>query len=146
MKKLLLLIITVILFTSCKDMTDKVFKTDTFELRQLVNNEVLNQKTYGSYFLITASYRSETERNDIVKVFAKVDGAYRLIKFNLEDVRIVIDNSLTKPYLQYKYTFHKQLTNDKVIEFDEYDSDFVPIIHCAEKYLPERLLQIDITK
>lgn len=130
------------------DDSDKKYRyTDTFELRQLTDNQEVNQTSRASYFFIAADYSSKTEREDVVKVFAKVDGQYRFIKILLQDVRIKVNNQITKPYIKFKYHDFKR-TNEYVIN-DYLNSKCCNniqyiVIECPEKYLPEKLLPIII--
>jgi hypothetical protein len=145
--KYLIIIISLIFFSSCEQSSENTFKyTSVFELRQLVK-ETENVKTsHGSFFLIGGSYNSDEYSKTNVKVFAKVNGAYRFVEIPIEDIRIVINDSLTVPTLQvrYKTTHGNILNDDQVLQRWCSCHDKSYIITCPEKYLPEKLLPIEL--
>jgi len=115
--------------------------SSTFELRQLIQNERTTTSSSAMYFLVIGSYASNTTTTEEVKVFAKVNGDYRMLTMPLEDVRIRINNKLTKPTLLI--TYRDALHTDEEI----CDSKWVSkkyIISCPEKYIPEKLLPINL--
>lgn len=116
-------------------------ETSNFELRQLIQKETTTTNSHGSYFLIGGSYNSETKHEEWVKVFAKVDTTYRLISIPLNDIRINVDNNLITPSLKISYVKFK-LTDNDVVDYPYTDKLY--IISCPEKYLPEKLLPINL--
>ena len=147
MKKLLLLF--VFLLFSCQTKFEvKNAITTKMELRQLINKEETNTHSSGSYFFIIASYSSSETKQDIIKMFVKIDNAYyKMLKLNLEDINIVIDNKISKPYLQIinsRGSFEK-LTDEEIIPSSSYVPHSYKIyLYCPEKYLPEKLLEINL--
>ena len=141
MKKILLLFLFIGLFTSCGE--EKEITTTKMELRQLLNKEETTKYSRGSYFLIMANYSSDESTTDIIKMYVKVDNTYyKMLKLNLEDVRIVIDNSITIPYLIVTETGWNVQSDEQIIKYiNHHDKIF---LHCPEKYLPEKLLTIEI--
>jgi hypothetical protein len=109
----------------------------------------------GTFVLFFATYHSQEKNMDVIKVFAEVDGLYRFIEIPMELVKVKIDNSITTPYVQIRYSFDGTgpiwRSNTKIVEDIASGrlghltlTDYV--ITCPEQYLPERLLPIDITK
>lgn len=146
MKKLLLFLI---LFTllSCKENVCDIKNTTTtkMELRQLINKEETNKNSNGSYFFIIANYSSSETKQDIIKMFVKVDNTYyKMLKLDLEKVNIVINNNISKPYLQVisnVLSYHK-LKDSEIISYIGYSETVY--LYCPEKYLPEKLLNIEL--
>jgi hypothetical protein len=142
MKKLFILI-TAVVFTSCAKKEEdsyKARKTSVLELRQLVNKTETTKNTYGSFFLVMGSVQSNESTESYVKVFAKVDGYFRVITIPIDKLRVNIDNTLEKPNLVITYS-DRELTDSCVVE-ESYNNKF--IISCPEKYLPENLLPIEL--
>ncbi len=144
MKKLLTIFVLSLFFISCKKSTeeDNKQKSSTLELRQLVQETETKKETYGSYFVIGGSFRQSEEKETTVKVFAKVQGRYRLIEMPIDKIRIAINNKLTKPNIVVEYEARNKQTDDDLISHDWFDK--VYIINCPEQYLPEKLLPIGL--
>lgn len=147
MKKLLLVLLTFSTLLSCRDYVkngdlciDRT--TEVLELRQIVNAENITTKSHGSYFLIGGSYSSETENKLSIKVFAKVDGYFRVIDIPIEEVRVNIDNKLNKPTLQINYEGTKYTSSNLLDNYNYWINYY--IINCPEKFLPEKLLPIEL--
>lgn len=134
-----------VLFISCAEKgSDDVYKdrqTSVLELRQLVNKTEVNKQTYGAFFLIGGSISSTESTEVYVKVFAKVDGYFRVVSIPINKLRVNIDNTLEKPNLIIEYYSTKK--SDSWVLADEYRQE-VFIINCPEKYLPEKLLPIEL--
>ena len=64
----------------------------------------------------------------------------KIVDIPIEKLRINIDDSLQKPNLVVKYYRYK-MTDSEIVE-DTYNRTFV--INCPEKYLPEKLLPIEL--
>ena len=147
MKKLLILL-TVFSLISCREYVkneDELYlnrTTKALELRQLINSENTKTKSYGSYFLIGGSYSNKTETDISIKVFAKVDGYFRVVNIPIENVRVNINNNIDKPTLQINYTEEK-LTGSNLLDNHSYNINYY-IINCPERYLPEKLLPIEL--
>lgn len=154
MKKLILLglILLSVMLSNCEHVPSKVYETNSFQLRQLVNKETVSTKSESSFFLISGSYISETQREETLKVFAKVGDSYRFIEISLEDIRIVINDDLNKPEIQFVYEGYgvhgdKRSSDNTAIEDyrNKYSSHVKAVtIYCPEKYLPEKLLPIEL--
>lgn len=141
MKKMLLLILIIGFFTSCRE--EITISTTKMELRQLINKEEKHRHSSGSYFIIIANYSSSETKQDIIKMFVKVDNSYyQMLKLDLERVKVVIDNNIEKPYLIVKDNAFTQKIDAEIIRFIEYRDEI--FLHCPEKYLPEKLLSINL--
>lgn len=141
MKKIMLLFLFIGFFTSCDE--EKEISTTKMELRQLINKEETQKHSSGFYFIIVADYSSSETKQDIVKMFVKVDNSYyQMLKLDLENVKVVIDNNIEKPYLIVKENCFTQRTDAEIIRFIGYNDQI--FLHCPEKYLPEKLLSINL--
>lgn len=150
MKRDFIIVVTlmflVTLFISCKQQNREIF-SNTFEIRQLIKEDKVEDKSSGSYFLIADSYSNSTSRETVVKMFVKADGMYRLIEIPLEDVRVNIDDSLSHPNLEVKYKKYESLKDNEVLDLLRGCNScycIKIIINCPEKYLPERLLPVEL--
>jgi len=150
MKNLILLLLSIILFSCSTGGYDTRYdKTSNLELRQLVNlsEENTNTSRSGIFF---STYYSHSEDRDYVKVFAKVDESYRFLKLPIEVIRIKLDSTVMNPYIviNYSYSSNKdeKYSDSFILSDDNYDTyiDDYTIV-CNEKYLPEKLLPIDVT-
>ena len=141
MKKIIFLLVSIALFSSCNLIVER--KSYKFELRQL-DSSVNDSKSSNAWFFIAAgSYSENTSNESVVKVFAKVDGMYRLIKFPLEMARINIDNSISGPNIQLVYRNEIEISDERLLNGCNYLVDYY-IINCPEIYLPEKLIPIEI--
>jgi hypothetical protein len=128
---------------SCNVPEPKHYKTENIQLRQLVKTDEVTKESHASYFLISGSYSSREEVNTTIKLIGKVNGLYRLIEFDFNDARIKIDNSLTKPHLYIKYSSYDKRNTSTLLNHRRYDISSYVIV-CPEKYLPEKLLPINL--
>ena len=142
MKKLLLLFFLVLLTIGCDRVEYKDYHTDKIYLRQLVNRDVTETHTSGSFFLIAGSVSSESVTSTVVKLMGEVNGEYRFMQFDFEKVRIKIDNKVTTPYIMLNYRDTSETSVDYLLKFPYYIGSVT--IVCPEQYLPERLLPIQI--
>lgn len=140
MKKLLLLF-AVLLMVGCR-VEYKNYHTDKIYLRQLVNKDVTETHTSGSFFLIAGSVSSESETSTVVKLMGEVNGEYRFMQFDFEKVRIKIDNKVTTPYIVLNYRETYEVDMSYLLDYPGY-IDSITIV-CPEQYLPERLLPIQL--
>jgi hypothetical protein len=141
MKKLLLLF-ALLLMIGCDRVEYKDYHTDKIYLRQLVNRDVTEIHTSGSFFLIAGSVSSESVTSTVVKLMGEVNGEYRFMQFDFEKVRIKIDNKVTTPYIMLNYRDTSETSVDYLLKFPYYIGSIT--IVCPEQYLPERLLPIQI--
>jgi hypothetical protein len=141
MKKLLLLF-ALLLMVGCDRVEYKDYHTDKIYLRQLVNRDVTETHTSGSFFLIAGSVSSESVTSTVVKLMGEVNGEYRFMQFDFEKVRIKIDNKVTTPYIMLNYRDTSETSVDYLLKFPYYIGSVT--IVCPEQYLPERLLPIQI--
>jgi hypothetical protein len=141
MKKLLLLF-ALLLMIGCDRVEYKDYHTDKIYLRQLVNRDVTEIHTSGSFFLIAGSVSSESVTSTVVKLMGEVNGEYRFMQFDFEKVRIKIDNKVTTPYIMLNYRETSETSVDYLLKFPYYIGSVT--IVCPEQYLPERLLPIQI--
>lgn len=100
-----IIIICILLATSimsCEKVDRKPvsYRTPKMELRQLVNTTEVSQNSSGGFFLIGGSYSSSTNREHLVKVFAKVENSYRFLEFPLKNARVHINNNIKVPYIE----------------------------------------------
>ena len=130
------------MFIGCDKRVYKQYHTNRIYLRQLVNRDVVETHTSGSFFLVAGSVNSDTQTNTVVKLMGEVDGEYRFIQFDFEKVRIKIDNKVTTPYIVLNYSESYEVEIDYLLEYTGY-LDNITIV-CPEQYLPERLLPIQL--
>lgn len=145
MKKILFLILGVILFTSCKNLTTKDYVSSKMPLRQLVKSVDTSKQSRGSYFLIAASFQSSEVKVTKVKMYVLAEGIYSYQEYNISDVKIKIDDTIKIPYLYINYK-NTQKLNDLTI-LDPVNQLYITpliVLVCPEKYLPEQLLPINI--
>jgi hypothetical protein len=141
MKKVLGLLV-VLFMIGCQPIEYKDLHSDKIYLRQLVNRDITQTHTSGSFFLIAGSVNSNTETNTVVKLMGDVNGEYRFMQFDFEKVRIKIDNKVTTPYIVLNYRDTSKMSMDYLLKYPYY-IESVTIV-CPEQYLPERLLPIQI--
>lgn len=142
MRKLLGLFV-VLFMIGCVDVPpEKELHSEKIYLRQLVNKDITETHTSGSFFLVAGSMSSSTESKPVVRVIGNVNGVYRFMEFDLEKVRIKIDNSVKIPYIVLNYFDNKTINTDRLLKHSWY-VDSVTIV-CPEQYLPEKLLPIQI--
>lgn len=142
MKKLLLLLVVVLLMVGCDRPVYKSYHTDKIYLRQLVNRDVTETHTSGSFFLVAGSINSDTETNTVVKLMGEINGEYRFMQFDFTKVRIKIDNKVTTPYIVLNYRDSDVMETDYLLKYS-YNIESITIV-CPEQYLPEKLLPIQI--
>ncbi len=143
----ILYIVSILAMLNSCDKSEFFQKTSKFELRQMVQTETVEKMTKGSYFLIYASYESSEKKENYVKVMAKVEGRYKIISIPLGKLRIVINDSLRVPNLQLEYFMGTPLSDEEITnEMTAYinSRDIVYVISCPEKYLPEKILPVEL--
>jgi hypothetical protein len=141
MKKLLGLF-SVLFMIGCQPMEYKDLHTDKIYLRQLINNNVTETHTSGSFFLVAGSVSSNSKTTTVVKLMGEIEGEYRFMQFYFEKVRIKIDNNVTTPYIVLNYNYTYEVDINYLLK-NSYYIDSVTIV-CPEQYLPERLLPIQL--
>lgn len=142
MKKLLGLSVMLFLF-SCNNPVNKIYHSNKIYLRQLVNNDVSETHTYGSFFLVAGSVTSESTTQTVIKLMGNIDDEYRFIQFDFERARIKIDNSVKTPYIVLNYKNDREVSIDEQLSRMYWYGVTVTIV-CPEQYLPEKLLPIQI--
>jgi hypothetical protein len=142
MKRTLWLLAAVLLTIGCSGPQFTTRHTDKIYLRQLVNRDVTETHSSGAFFLIAGSVSSSTETETVVRVMGEVDGEYRFMQFNFEQVRIRIDNKVKTPYIVLNYFYYEPQSIDELLYYS-YHFESVTIV-CPEQYLPEKLLPIQI--
>lgn len=144
MKKILLVISSIILFTSCEN-EEKNFRSGNFELRQLTSEQKTVNSQSASYFLVFAEYKQRSEDIFKVKVFAKINGTYRFLDIPIEKIRVRLNSdTLSKPYLVINYNSVAQMDIDYLLGLSDCCYDISYEINCSENYLPEKLLPISL--
>jgi hypothetical protein len=141
MKYFIFILLTLSLL-SCEEPI-KSFKSKPIKLRQLVTNTEKHSYESGSFFLIGGSYHKSDYEETSVKVFGRVDGYYRLIEMDINDIRINIDNSINKPNIVIQYYSEIKVSDSYLLSHKCY-YDPIYLINCPEKYLPEKLLPIEL--
>lgn len=142
MKNLIYLCCIILLATSCQSIKGKPFKSSKLELRQMIQDTETSHSSSGSFFLIAGSYSEEHNEIITVKVFAKVEGRYRMIEMHIEDVRINIDNKISTPFIVIEYEAKRKYGDEELVSSPHKYKVYV--INCPEKYLPEKLLPFEI--
>jgi hypothetical protein len=135
-------LLAVLLMVGCDRPVYKKYHSDRIYLRQLVNKDITETHTSGSFFLIAGSINSKSETSTVVKLMGEVNGEYRFMQFDFEKVRIKIDNKVTTPYIVLNYSESYEVEIDYLLEYTGY-LDNITIV-CPEQYLPERLLPIQL--
>jgi len=143
MKKLFLLSTFLFLLFSCQSVEYKKHSSSVLELRQLVQGIETSKQSNGFYFLIGGGFSSSETTSTYVKVFAKVEGRYRIIEMPIEYIRISIDNTLKTPNIVLEYESRGKMSDEELINRIYMEKIFV--INCPEQYLPEKLLPIELT-
>jgi len=139
-KSIILLLMTTL--TQCGIDDNKEFRTKKFRLRQLIKETESKDISTTSFFLVGASHSEYNENVTTVKVFAKVGYTYRFIEMPIEDIRIRLDNNIKVPYIRIAYRNEHVLGNEWLLNDDWISKRY--IITCPEKYLPEKLLPIEL--
>jgi hypothetical protein len=142
MKKLILLLITVLLLTSCQFVPYTDRHTKKIPLRQLVKSETKETYSSASFFLIAGSASSGTYTTTDVKAMGAVDGEYRYLQMDFQKVRIKLDNTVKIPYVIINYRDDHDEDINNLLKY-EYNIDSYTIV-CPEHYLPEHLLPIQL--
>lgn len=147
MKKILILLL-IWFGISCEDRYNR-YHDETYRIRQLVKSKDTTKHASGSFFLITGGY-SSTEKTELkVNMFIETKDGFKMVSINLSTVIVRIDNSIDKPYLRVTYwNSNPRSIADSIYDAEVWgDSSFNKtkiIIHCPEKYLPERLLPLEL--
>jgi hypothetical protein len=120
-----------------------------YEIRQIIKSvrTVKESNSSGSYFIVAASYSSSgTERVETrVNMFINGGNGFQFVSIDLENIRIKIDNTLTKPHLSIKTKFSWLPELSELIRIHRVRPEMFTItIHCPEKFLPERLLPLGL--
>ena len=136
------LMLALVLFTSCETISNKKLKSSNLELRQLIQETKTTKYSSASFFLIAGGYSQSEYKETKVKVFAKVDGRFRLIEMPIQDVRININNKLNKPNIVIEYEHTSKFTDEELVSREWFGKVYV--INCPEQYLPEKLLPIGL--
>lgn len=147
MKSFGIIILSAFVLTSCdQEMNKEKCNLKPIELRQIIKDkETVKSASFGYFVFAASGSYSETEELT-VKVCGKVDGSYRFLEFDINDIRIKIDNSVKTPYL--KLNVNNDLKNkyaSTILDYHNWEIRSVTIV-CSDEMLPERLLPIDITK
>jgi hypothetical protein len=136
------LMLALVLFTSCETISNKKLKSSNLELRQLVQETETTKYSSASFFIIAGGYSQSEYKETKVKVFAKVEGRFRLIEMPIEDIRININNLLSKPNIVIEYEYTSKITDEELVSKKWFAKVYV--INCPEQYLPEKLLPIGL--
>lgn len=110
-------------------------------LRQLAQDTTHSKGSSAWFFLIGGAYNSGETQSINVKMFAKVEGRYKLIEVPITDIRVVIDNNVASPYIIKEYENLYAFSDEEATERSYMG---LIILYCPEKYLPEKLLPIGL--
>jgi hypothetical protein len=135
-------LLALVLFTSCESQRDKDLKSSKLELRQLVQETEIKKGSSGYFFLIGGGFDSYENKITTVKVFAKINGRFRIIEMPIEDVRISINNKLIKPNIEIEYVNNYKYSDESIV--DQKWLRKIYVVNCPEQYLPEKLLPIGL--
>ncbi len=145
MKKIITLLLLSITMFSCVDlMPYRYYYTQPIKLRQLVNDTGVEKSSSAHFFLFAGSYYSDESESTLVKCFGRVGGLYRFIEMDIKDIRIKIDNNLTEPTIIIRYKNNEKVNPNSLLNDNYYSYHTIYIINCPEKYLPEKLLPIEL--
>jgi len=135
MKFIIVILFVIIYLPSC----DKHDEYINCELRQLVSSEKTSEHASAFFVLGFGAYDESKEQVQTIECFAKIKGVYVYKKFPLTRVSINIDNSIMKPtmILHYQRIYIESGPNDDVNLYEV-------TINCPERYLPEKLLPIEL--
>jgi len=136
------LLLALVLFTSCESIRDKDLKSSKLELRQLVQETEIKKGSSGYFFLIGGGFDSYENKITTVKVFAKINGRFRIIEMPIEDIRISIDNKLAKPNIEIEYVDSYKYSDEELV--NQKWRDKIYVVNCPEQYLPEKLLPMGL--
>jgi len=143
MKNIIKLMIICLLFVSCgRNNNYKLRRSSKLELRQLVQKTDKEEITTASFFILSNHISQENRTVTTIDVFAKVEGRFRFIKIPIEMARITIVDSIKIPNIEVEYLEYRNIGDEKLL--DDYWITKKYIINCPEKYIPEKLLPIEL--
>jgi hypothetical protein len=101
MKKIIILILSVITFASCQENKENYPELNVkHELRKFNVKTTSEKYASGGFFLIMGSYSSgETQKTNCRMYFKNCEGSYQLLDIPTSMVKIHIIDTLTKPYV-----------------------------------------------
>jgi len=140
---IILLLFLVFGFVNCRKIEPSQ-RSRILELRQLSKKEVKSKSMQGGLFFGVGGFSSSEKQELYINTIVKTESGFQYFKIPLSKIRINIDNKLEKPFLEMIVDFH---AIDDSSEENIYKGDWryeKVIIHCPEKYLPERLLPIEL--
>lgn len=138
----------ILVISSC-GVPEAPYVTKALPLRQLVNNTSIEKYERGSFFLVAGSYSKTEKEITKVKMFARVDGSYRLVEVDISEIRIHIDNNIKNPYIKIAVDQYSDMRRVKT-DSEAVDATVVSYllkgvhIYCSEELLPEKLLPIEL--
>lgn len=139
-----MLLLTTVISQSCDENPNRKHRvSNVLKLRQLVQKTETQKTSSASVLLFFASYHSSETNRDYVKMFANVQGNYRLIAAPIENIRVVLVDTLNTPFVKIKY-FGEEHTDEEICNYIGILKRCRFIIYCPEKYFPEKLLPISL--
>jgi hypothetical protein len=138
-----LFIVLVLTLFACDRPSEKYYYSEPIKLRQLVTDTTTEKYSSGSFFLVGGSYSSHEETMSTIKVFGRIGGYYKFIEMDMTEIRIKINDSLTEPNIVVRYYNNRELSMEKLTSSYCYERNMF-IINCPEKYLPKKLLPIEL--
>ena len=140
--KQILTILTLFILNSCIPEYN-YYKSDPMPLRQLVKSDDTTVSGRAAFFLIAGNASYSEGVSSKIKMYVLVNSSYKYLEYDLEEVRIKIDNSITVPYLTIEYSSEKPKSNEYLTNMTLYGNDKV-VLNTPEEYLPTQLLPIQI--
>lgn len=148
MKKIFVFLLLIIVVASCIDRS-KIRKTHNMPLRQMVQVEKSTYVEQASFFLLSGSYDKYKIEEQRIKVFASDNGIYKYIDIPFDKIGITIDNTVEVPYMYILYRDLRDMgsndvrVNQLLDNYFKFDVENYVVV-CPEKYLPSKLLPIEI--
>ena len=118
-----------------------------YPVRQIEQSSETTKTNSGWFCVAVGSDEEGESQKDLVKAFAEVNGRYQLFSMPMEDVRIVLSDTIKTPYIKIEYMGYN--SSSVFSEQELISSGFISnvrlfIIHCHPELLPEKLLSIGL--
>lgn len=98
----------------------------------------------GGLFFGIGGFSSSENQELYVHTMVQAESGFQYFKIPLSKIRINIDNKLEKPFLEMIVDEDAtHYTSEEIINKSAWRYEKV-VVHCPEKYLPERLLPLEL--